>query len=68
MQSVTQFLDNLRLGTLTFIIGSALLIVGYTTGGVTFDAAWKDFLYLGGASGAIGVMRTHAGKGVRAVK
>lgn len=65
---MTDFLDGLRLATIAFLVGSALIIVGYVTHGVSFDSAFDDFLKLGVACGVIGYVRNGAGKGLKAAR
>ena len=60
-----KFLDDLPVATLTFLAGVVLIIVAYVSNDVSFDSAWKDLLFLGGGSGAIGFVRNGANKGVR---
>lgn len=68
MSSFQDLLDNLPLGTITFVVGLVLIIVGYANGDVQFSDAFKDVLFLGGGSGAIGYVRNGAGKGLKPAK
>lgn len=63
--NMDSILDNLPVATLTFLAGLVLIIVGYVSGDVSFDDAFKSLGFLGGGSGAIGYVRNQAGKGVR---
>ncbi len=69
MQQLNALLDtligDLPVASVTFVAGAAMLVIAYANGTVPFDEAWKDLLFLGGASGGIGYVRNQAGKGVR---
>lgn len=58
-------LDDLPLATLTFLVGSVLIVIGYLDDSVSFDEAFKSLLFLGGGAGAVGYVRNGAGKGLK---
>ena len=58
-------LDDLPLATLTFLVGVALLVIGYIADDISFKDAYEALLWLGGGAGALGYVRNQAGKGVR---
>lgn len=58
-------LDDLPVATLTFIASIVLIVIAYVSNDVSFNAAFKDLLFAGGASGGIGYVRNQAGKGQR---
>jgi hypothetical protein len=60
-----QFLDNPPWASILFLVGTVLVFIGYLNGTVPFDDAFKDILYLGGGTGALGYVRNQAGKGLR---
>jgi hypothetical protein len=58
-------LDNLPVATLTFLVGVAILVIGYIGDDIAFDEVWEKLLFLGGGSAGIGYVRNQAGKGVK---
>lgn len=60
-----KFLNDLPLGSIIAVVGIVLIAFGYVTDDISINDAFQYLAYVGGSSAAIGIMRTHAGKGIK---
>jgi hypothetical protein len=58
-----KILDEIRLASVFFLVGAALIFVAYLNKDVSFVDAFQCLLFLGGACGIIGYVRNQAGHG-----
>lgn len=64
MYALKEFLDSVPLGSVIAIAGIVMILYAYFTSTIDIDEAFRYFAYVSGGSTAIGIMRTHAGKGL----
>lgn len=58
-------LDNIPVATITFLVGTVLIVIAYLSNDLSISEALKDLGYVGVGAGAIGIARNGAGRGVR---
>lgn len=63
-EALKDFLDSVPLGSVIAVAGIVMVLYAYFTNSIDITQAFEYFGYVAGGSAAIGVMRTHAGKGV----
>lgn len=56
-------LKEIPVATLTFIACIVLIVVAYVSNDISFNDAFRNLLFAGGGSGAIGYVRNQAGHG-----
>jgi hypothetical protein len=64
IEGIKSILDSIPMGTLIALAGIGCVLYAFITGTINIEEAFK---YLGLASGSaavVGIMRTHAGKGL----
>lgn len=64
VESLKDLLDSIPLGSVIALCGIVMVLYAYFTGTIDITQAFEYFAYVSGGSAVIGVMRTHAGKGV----
>jgi hypothetical protein len=64
LEALKDLLDTIPLGSVIALAGIVMVLYAYFTGSIDITQAFEYFGWLAGGSAAIGVMRTHAGKGV----
>lgn len=64
MYALKEFLDSVPLGSVIAVAGIVMVLYAYFTGSISITQAFEYFAYVSGGSAAIGVMRTHARKGL----
>lgn len=58
-------MDDLPVGTITFLASIVLIIIAYISNDVGFKEAYESLALAGGASFGIGYVRNQAGRGLR---
>lgn len=58
------FLDSIPLGSVIAVAGIVMVLYAYFTGTINITQAFEYFGFVSGGSAAIGIMRTHARKGL----
>lgn len=64
MYALKEFLDSVPLGSVLAIAGIVMVLYAYFTGTINITQAFEYFGFVSGGSAAIGIMRTHASKGL----
>jgi hypothetical protein len=65
MDKVNKALDEARVATITFLVGTALIVYAYVTKDISFNQAFQALGLAGVGSGAVGIARSLGGKGVK---
>ncbi|MCC6897540.1 MAG: hypothetical protein IT377_01120 [Polyangiaceae bacterium] len=58
-------LDNLPIASITFVVGTLIVIAGYITGELSVEEALQTIGYVGAGSGLIGLARNGSGRGIK---
>lgn len=58
------FLDNVRVATITFLASIVLIVIAYVSNDISFETAFQCLALAGGGSAAVGYVRNQAGHGV----
>jgi hypothetical protein len=59
------FLDKLPLATITFLAGTAIIVIAYISNDLSVKGALEALGYVGVGTGVLGVARNGAGRGLR---
>lgn len=62
---LSSLLDNAPIGTLIALAGIGCTLYAYITGSIDLHEAFEYLGYTSGSAAVVGVMRSHAGKGLK---